>query len=120
MVSKRKVLLDIKPGTLFRVRATCSFAPDEDCIREDGHIYATNGIIEIEKDSILLFVQAYKPLCTNTPTDLFVVIFHFLSGEKELFLPIKVDTSALDNDSVPETVILDYLGLFLENITNSV
>lgn len=121
MVSKRKVFLDVKPGTLFRVRATCSFAPDEDCIREDGHIYASNGIIEVKEDSILMLVDAYHPLYTGVRlTELFVVIFHFLSGDRELFLPIKVDISGLDSNLLLESAILDYLGIFMENISNSV
>lgn len=121
MVSKRKVFLDVKPGTLFRVRATCSFAPDEDCIREDGHIYASNGIIEVKEDSILMLVDAYRPLCTDDSLiELFVVIFHFLYEDRELFLPIKVNVSALDNEHPPEAAILDYLGMFIENISNSV
>lgn len=118
----------VKPGTLFRVRATCSFGPNEDCISEQGHLYASDGIIELPKGTILLLIEANwierdphiwyenEPKMVDELSKR-VVLFRFLTDQREVYLPINVSLLSVED---PYEAIKNYLEMYLENIQNSV
>lgn len=108
----------VKPGMLFKVRATCSFAPSEDCINEEGHIYASNGIIELEKDTILMLIEAKYMFCDwNQLRRQQMIVFKFITGQREVYLPI---TSEYVNEKDFNKSIETFLELFLVDIDKSV
>lgn len=90
------------------MRASCSFAPDESCIRDDGHLYAESGILSIEGDELLMFVKVKEYQDYEDGKIKSVYIFQFLHGDREAWLPINAQTDATIED------VLNFLGMFVE------